>query len=58
MSFDNETLGNLILVLEVEDLEVLISWVRLADDFGRISNLSDGDKPPFQQMTFILADEQ
>lgn len=28
------------------------------DDFGEDFDLPDGDKPPFQQMTFTLADEQ
>jgi hypothetical protein len=29
-----------------------------ADEFGTDFNLPDGDKAPFQQMTFTLADEQ
>ena len=29
-----------------------------ADEFGEDFNLPDGDKAPFQQMTFTLADEQ
>ena len=29
-----------------------------ADEFGEEFNLPDGDKEPFQQMTFTLADEQ
>jgi len=29
-----------------------------ADEFGEDFNLADGDKSPFQQMTFTLADEQ
>ena len=29
-----------------------------ADDFGEDFDLSDGDKEPFQQITFTLADEQ
>ena len=29
-----------------------------ADEFGEDFNLPDGDKEPFQQMTFTLADEQ
>jgi hypothetical protein len=29
-----------------------------AEDFGEDFQLKDGDKAPFQQMTFTLADEQ
>jgi len=29
-----------------------------ADEFGEDFSLPDGDKEPFQQMTFTLADEQ
>jgi hypothetical protein len=29
-----------------------------AEQFGEGFTLPDGDKPPFQQMTFTLADEQ
>ena len=32
--------------------------VELSDEFGEDFSLSDGDKSPFQQMTFTLADEQ
>ena len=32
--------------------------VELSDEFGEDFNLKDGDKEPFQQMTFTLADEQ
>jgi len=32
--------------------------VELSDEFGEEFNLKDGDKEPFQQMTFTLADEQ
>ena len=32
--------------------------VSLSDDFGEDFSLKDGDKAPFQQMTFTLADEQ
>lgn len=59
--FDNETLVKWLDVekVEVEDLEAVNIMVRLSvDDFGEDFNLPDGDKPPFQQMTFTLADEQ
>ena len=32
--------------------------VELSDEFGEDFQLKDGDKAPFQQMTFTLADEQ
>ena len=32
--------------------------VELSDEFGEDFSLKDGDKEPFQQMTFTLADEQ
>ena len=32
--------------------------VELSDEFGEDFSLKDGDKAPFQQMTFTLADEQ
>ena len=32
--------------------------VGLSDEFGEDFQLKDGDKEPFQQMTFTLADEQ
>lgn len=60
-AFDNETLVKWLDVekVEVEDLEAVNIMVRLSvDDFGEDFNLPDGDKPPFQQMTFTLADEQ
>jgi hypothetical protein len=47
------------------DSEKLVEWgldlpgVNLdSEDFGEGFNLPDGDKAPFQQMTFTLADEQ
>jgi len=33
-------------------------WVELSDEFGEDFSLPDGDKAPFQQMTFTLADAQ
>lgn len=59
--FDNEVLINWLEVenVEVKDLEAVnIMGGFSADDFGEDFNLPDGDKPPFQQMTFTLADEQ
>ena len=32
--------------------------INLSDEFGEDFSLKDGDKEPFQQMTFTLADEQ
>jgi len=35
-----------------------VKGVELSDDFGEEFSLKDGDKEPFQQMTFTLADGQ
>jgi len=35
-----------------------VKGVQLSDDFGEEFSLKDGDKEPFQQMTFTLADGQ
>ena len=49
------------------DVDDLAEWgldipnfdgVSLSDEFGEEFSLKDGDKAPFQQMTFTLADEQ
>lgn len=51
-------------LLQEWDSELLNDWgVSLGenvnpDDFGESFSLNDGDKPPFQQMTFTLADTQ
>ena len=34
------------------------NWVQDSDQFGTDFSLPDGDKAPFQQMTFTLSDEQ
>jgi len=39
-------------------LELPNEWAVSADDFGEDFSLPDGDREPFQQMTFTLADEQ
>ena len=47
---------------DVEQLEEwgldLVGFDANAEDFGEDFSLPDGDKAPFQQMTFTLADEQ
>lgn len=45
---------------EMEDwgVELPTDWGVNADDFGTEFSLKDGDKEPFQQMAFTLADEQ
>ena len=49
------------------DADMLTEWgldvpvfdgVELSDEYGEDFSLPDGDKAPFQQMTFTLADEQ
>ena len=45
--------------LDIEELGVeIVDSVKDSDDFGTDFTLPDGDKAPFQQMTFTLADEQ
>ena len=60
--WDWDTLAN-----EWNNVEELAEWgldipnfdgVGLSDEFGEDFQLKDGDKAPFQQMTFTLADEQ
>ena len=64
---DNASLGSWDLddLQENWDLDLISEWgVDLggvdidADEFGEDFTLPDGDKSPFQQMTFTLADEQ
>lgn len=44
---------------ELEEWGVdLVGFDAKAEDFGEDFSLADGDKAPFQQMTFTLADEQ
>lgn len=48
---------------EIDKEEVAFDWLNMQteikpDDLGTDFTLPDGDKEPFQQMTFILADEQ
>ena len=56
---------NIVLDAELVEAElgeaVCEEWgveIGVSDEFGTDFNLPDGDKPPFQQMTFTLADEQ
>jgi hypothetical protein len=45
--------------VEITSLNVVdVNQVSDSDDFGTDFELPDGDKAPFQQMTFTLADEQ
>ena len=44
------------LSIEIPDLD--IEDIRLSEGFGEDFSLPDGDKEPFQQMTFTLADAQ
>jgi len=43
---------------ELMDWGILVPGVSLTDEFGEDFSLPDGDKAPFQQMTFTLADAQ
>jgi len=57
--WDWEQLGN---EWDAEELEAwgldLVGFDANAEDYGEDFSLPDGDKAPFQQMTFTLADEQ
>ena len=46
--------------IDIEEIgvEVVESFTNDSEDFGTDFSLPDGDKAPFQQMTFTLADEQ
>jgi hypothetical protein len=44
--------------IEIEEVGVEIEGISDSDDFGTDFSLPEGDKAPFQQMTFTLADEQ
>jgi hypothetical protein len=45
--------------IDIEEMGVeVVDSVSDSDDFGTDFSLPDGDKAPFQQMTFTLADEQ
>lgn len=43
---------------EIEDYKVRVEGVDDSDEFGTDFSLNDGDKEPFQQQTYTLADEQ
>ena len=44
---------------DLEEWGLELEWgTDLTDEFGEAFTLPDGDKEPFQQMTFTLADEQ
>jgi ParB-like chromosome segregation protein Spo0J len=51
--FDIEAVG-----FSLEDLDSLLGQSLNPDEFGEGFNLPSGDKEPFQQMTFTVADEQ
>lgn len=51
--FDLELTG-----FDNQEIEKLITYAPSPDEFGEDFNLKDGDKAPFQQMTFTLADDQ
>jgi hypothetical protein len=44
--------------IEIEEVGVEIEGISDSEDFGTDFSLPEGDKAPFQQMTFTLADEQ
>jgi hypothetical protein len=57
--WDWEALANEWDVEELQDWGMQVpGFAVAAEEFGEEFSLPDGDKPPFQQMTFTLADEQ
>lgn len=61
--FDNDVLTEWLEVEEIPIEEIEIESVNVGilvsdNDYGTDFSLPDGDKAPFQQMTFTLADEQ
>ena len=58
-SWDYDVLANMFEMEELQDWGFDDNDLKLFDqDFGDEFNLPDGDKEPFQQMTFTLSDEQ
>ena len=58
-SWDYDVLANMFEMEELQDWGFDDNDLQLFDrDFGDEFNLPDGDKEPFQQMTFTLSDEQ
>mgnify|MGYP006318843619 FL=1 len=61
IDFDMEVIDSLAVEYDIDivDLGVdIIDYTKDSDEFGTEFSLKDGDKEPFQQMTFTLADEQ
>jgi len=61
IDFDMEVIDSLAVEYDIDvvDLGVdIVDYTKDSDEFGTDFSLPDGDKAPFQQMTFTLADEQ
>ena len=61
IDFDIEVIDALAVEYDIDvvDLGVdIVDYTKDSDEFGTEFSLPDGDKAPFQQMTFTLADEQ
>ena len=61
IDFDMEVIDSLAVEYDIDvvDLGVdIVDYTKDSDEFGTEFSLTDGDKAPFQQMTFTLADEQ
>ena len=56
--WDDQELANLSAEFEIDLDEMGFDIVADSDEFGEDFTLPDGDKEPFQQMTFTLADAQ
>ena len=61
IDFDMEVIDSLAVEYDIDvvDLGVdIVDYTKDSDEFGTEFSLADGDKAPFQQITFTLADEQ
>jgi hypothetical protein len=60
-NLDYDVIDEIVEEFDIDIVEVgveVVDSVSDSDDFGTDFSLPDGDKAPFQQMTFTLADEQ
>jgi len=61
IDFDMEVIDSLAVEYDIDAVDLgvdIIDYTKDSDNFGTQFSLADGDKAPFQQMTFTLADEQ
>lgn len=61
IDFDMEVIDSLAVEYDIDAVDLgvdIVDYTKDSDEFGTDFSLPDGDKAPFQQMTFTLADEQ